>query len=65
MGDVEFYIALMFVAQPLTEVALKFGPAEFFSLMILALTMSVYLTHGSAVKAMIMIAFGFCLSQIG
>ncbi len=58
-------IILMFVAEPLTDVALKFGPAEFFSLMILALTISTYLAHGSAIKAMIMIALGFCLSQIG
>jgi putative tricarboxylic transport membrane protein len=58
-------IVLMFVAQPLSVVALKFGPPEFFSIMILALTISTFLAHGSMVKAIIMIALGISLSQIG
>jgi putative tricarboxylic transport membrane protein len=58
-------IILMFVAEPLTAVALKFGPPEFFSLMILALTISTYLAHGSMLKAIIMVTLGFSLSQIG
>jgi putative tricarboxylic transport membrane protein len=58
-------IVLMFVAEPLTAVALQFGPPEFFSLMILALTISTYLAHGSTIKALIMATLGFCLSQIG
>ena len=57
-------IILMFVAEPLTVIALKFGPPEFFSLMILALTISTYLAHGPTIKAMVMVTLGFSLSQI-
>jgi len=58
-------IILMFLAQPLSEVAIKFGPPEFFSLMILALTILTYLARGSLTKAVIMAALGVSLSQIG
>jgi TctA family transporter len=49
---------------PLTEVAYKFGPAEYFSLMILGLIGAVVLASGSLVKAIAMILFGLLLGQI-
>jgi putative tricarboxylic transport membrane protein len=58
-------ITLMFLAEPLSNVALSFGPPEFFSLMILALTISTYLAHGSMIKALIMVVLGMGLSQVG
>lgn len=58
-------IILMFLAKPLSGIALHFGPPEYFSLMILALTILTYLAHGSMIKAIIMAALGFSLSQIG
>jgi putative tricarboxylic transport membrane protein len=58
-------IALMFLAKPLAEVGLKFGPPEFFSLLILALSILSYLSHGSMIKAVIMAVVGISLSQIG
>jgi putative tricarboxylic transport membrane protein len=58
-------IILMFLAEPLSNVALSFGPPEFFSLMILALTISTYLAHGSMIKALIMVVLGMGLSQVG
>ena len=58
-------IILMFVAQPLSGVGIKFGPPEYFSLIILALTLLSYLAHGSMVKAIIMAILGVGLSQIG
>jgi putative tricarboxylic transport membrane protein len=58
-------IILMFLAEPLSIVAIEFGPPEYFSLMILAITIVTYLAHGSAVKAATMAALGVCLSQIG
>jgi len=58
-------LILMFLAEPLSTVALKFGPPEYFSLMILAITILTYLAHGSMIKAIIMAAFGISLSQIG
>jgi len=58
-------IILMFVALPMTKVALKFGPPEYFSLMLLALTIVTYLARGSMLKAIIMAILGICLAQIG
>ena len=58
-------IILMFLAEPLSGVAIKFGPPEYFSLMILALTILTYLAHGSMIKAIVMAFLGVSLSQIG
>jgi TctA family transporter len=52
-------------APPLAEVALKFGPAEYFSLMVLGLIAAVVLAHGSLVKAIAMILLGLLLGLIG
>ena len=41
------------VRPPLAEVALKFGPAEYFSLMVLGLVAAVVLAHGSVLKAIV------------
>jgi TctA family transporter len=52
-------------AGPLTELAFKFGPAEYFSLMILGLIGAVVLASGSLLKALAMIVLGLLLSQVG
>ena len=52
-------------ALPMTELALKFGPAEYFSLMILGLIGAVVLAHGSLLKAIAMIVLGLLLGIIG
>jgi TctA family transporter len=52
-------------AAPLTEVAFKFGPAEYFSLMILGLVGAVVLASGSLVKAVGMIVLGLLLGIVG
>ncbi len=52
-------------APPLAEVALKFGPAEYFSLMVLGLISAVVLASGSLVKAICMIVLGLLLGIIG
>jgi putative tricarboxylic transport membrane protein len=52
-------------APPLAEVALKFGPAEYFSLMVLGLVAATVLAHGSLVKAIAMVVFGLLLGLIG
>jgi len=52
-------------APPLAEVALSFGPAEYFSLMILGLVAAVVLAHGSLVKAIAMIILGLLLGLVG
>src|SRR5690349_22358041 len=50
---------------PLTSIALLFGPAEYFSLMVLGLIFAVVLAKGSVLKAMAMILFGLLLSTVG
>ncbi|MDB5872584.1 MAG: Tripartite tricarboxylate transporter TctA family protein, partial [Ramlibacter sp.] len=52
-------------AVPLTEVAFKFGPAEYFSLMILGLIGAVVLASGSLIKAIAMIVLGMLLGLVG
>jgi TctA family transporter len=52
-------------AAPLTEVAFKFGPAEYFSLMILGLIGAVVLASGSLLKAVAMIVLGLLLGLVG
>jgi putative tricarboxylic transport membrane protein len=52
-------------APPLTDIALKFGSPEYFSLMVLALITSVALAHGSILKALAMIVIGLLLGLVG
>src|SRR3712207_9042203 len=50
---------------PLTRLALIFGPAEYFSLMVMGLVFAVVLARGSIIKAIIMILLGVLLSTGG
>src|SRR4051794_22129911 len=52
-------------APPLAELALKFGPADYFSLMVLGLIAAVVLAHGSVIKAIGMIVLGLLIGLIG
>ncbi|HRM93916.1 MAG TPA: tripartite tricarboxylate transporter permease, partial [Alicycliphilus sp.] len=52
-------------APPLTEVAFKFGPAEYFSLMVLGLIGAVVLASGSLLKAIGMIVLGLLMGLVG
>ncbi len=52
-------------APPLTELAFKFGPAEYFSLMVLGLIGAVVLASGSLLKAIGMIVLGLLLGLVG
>jgi putative tricarboxylic transport membrane protein len=58
-------LVLAAFAAPLAEVAFKFGPAEYFSLMVLGLVGAVVLASGSLVKAVGMIVLGLLLGLIG
>jgi putative tricarboxylic transport membrane protein len=58
-----FLVALL--APPLTAVALKFGAAEYFSLMVLGLVCAVALAHGSIVKALAMVVLGLLRGLVG
>jgi TctA family transporter len=63
-GCVATLIVAMF-APPLAEVALKFGPSEYFSLMVLGLVAAVVLAHGSVLKAVAMVILGLLLGLVG
>jgi putative tricarboxylic transport membrane protein len=57
-------IVIAAFAPPLTELAFKFGPAEYFSLMVLGLVGAVVLASGSLVKAIAMILLGLLMGQV-
>jgi TctA family transporter len=58
-------LVLAAFAPPLTELAFKFGPAEYFSLMVLGLIGAVVLASGSLLKAVAMIILGLLLGLVG
>jgi putative tricarboxylic transport membrane protein len=58
-------IGLQFIAEPLSVVALKFGPPEYFALILLGFIFISYLSHGSMLKAGMMAFLGLILSSVG
>jgi putative tricarboxylic transport membrane protein len=58
-------VLLMLVAPALANVAVAFGPAEYFSLMVLGLVVLTFLTQGSMAKALLMACVGAMLGLIG
>jgi len=58
-------IMLSAAAPAFAHAALKFGPPEYFSLMILGMASLVGLAGSNPVKGLIMTAFGFLLSTVG
>lgn len=58
-------ILIVLFAPPLAEMALKFGPADYFSLMVLGLVVAVVLARGSLLHALGMVVLGLLLGLIG
>ena len=58
-------ILISIFAPLLAEVALQFGPAEYFSLMVLGLIASLVLAHGALLHAVAMILLGLLLGLVG
>lgn len=58
-------LLLAYFAPPLARAALNFGPAEYFSLIVLGLLVSIALAHGSILKALAMIVLGLLLGMVG
>ena len=58
-------IGLQFIAEPLSAIALKFGPPEYFAIILLGFTFVTYLSQGTMVKAGIMAFLGLVLSSVG
>ena len=58
-------VGLMLVAPPVAKFALRFGPPEYFALMVLGLTMVVFLTGRSVIRGIVATLFGLWLASIG
>src|SRR5205814_7353135 len=58
-------LLIAFAAPPLAAVALQFGPAEYFSLMVCGLIAAVVLARGSVIKAIAMVVLGLLLGLAG
>lgn len=58
-------IGLQLIAVPLSTLALKFGPPEYFAIILLGFTFIIYLAQRSMIKAVLMAATGITLSLIG
>jgi TctA family transporter len=63
-GTVSTFLVALF-APPLTRLALEFGAAEYFSLLVVGLVSSIALASGSIVKALAMVALGLLLGLVG
>jgi putative tricarboxylic transport membrane protein len=55
----------MFLAPPLAEFALRFGPPEYLALLLFGLLVLAYMSAGSMVKSLAMAAFGLLLGMVG
>jgi putative tricarboxylic transport membrane protein len=53
------------IGAPLTKLALLFGPAEYFGLMVFGLGLAIVLARGSVLKSVIMVVFGLLLATVG
>ena len=58
-------VGLMLLAPPLVDFALRFGPPEYFSLMVLGLTILTFLTSKSMIRCLMMAAFGVFIGVVG
>jgi len=58
-------VALMFLAPPLAEFALRFGPPEYFALLLFGLLVLAYMSGGSMLRALAMAALGLLLGMVG
>jgi putative tricarboxylic transport membrane protein len=58
-------VGLMLLAPPLASFALRFGPPEYFALLLLGLLVLAYMSSGSMLKSLAMAALGLLLGMIG
>src|SRR6185437_14459348 len=58
-------LLICFAAPPLAAIALEFGPAEYFSLMVCGLIAAIVLARGSVMKAIGMVILGLLLGLAG
>ncbi|WP_226530415.1 tripartite tricarboxylate transporter permease [Metabacillus niabensis] len=65
IGGIMAVIGFVFLAEPLASFALKFGPAEYFLLMLLTLSAIVSLSIGKMIKGFLAMSLGLLLSTVG
>ncbi|HIW99483.1 MAG TPA: tripartite tricarboxylate transporter permease [Candidatus Nesterenkonia stercoripullorum] len=65
IGTLAGLLVLIFAAIPLANVALRFGPAEIFALVIFGLTMMIGVSGNNVLKGLAAGAFGLALSAVG
>ena len=65
IGGIFGVIALIFLAPPLADIALRFGPAEYFWVGVFGLTIISSLSAGSFLKGVVGATFGVLVSTIG
>ncbi len=58
-------IMLMLFSEPIASVAFKFGPAEYFAMMVLGLVAASVVSTGSAIKGVTMVVGGVMLGLVG
>jgi putative tricarboxylic transport membrane protein len=58
-------VLLVLLAPTLAKFALRFGPPEYFSLMVLGLSILVYLARGSIINALLIVCLGLLLGTVG
>ena len=58
-------IAFVFAALPIARFALRFGPPEYFTLMVFALAATASISKGSILKGLISLVFGLMITTVG
>jgi putative tricarboxylic transport membrane protein len=58
-------VGIMLVAPPMAKFALAFGPAEYFSMMLMGIVIIIYMSSGSILKDLMIAVFGLLLGTIG
>ncbi len=65
IGGIISVIFMVFVATPVANFALRFGPAEYFMLMVTALVMTSSMSKGNMLKGVIATAIGLMIATVG
>jgi len=65
VGAMSGLILLVLFSPMIADLGLKFGPAEFFSMMVLGLVAASSMSSGSAAKGLAMVVFGLLLGMVG
>jgi putative tricarboxylic transport membrane protein len=65
IGGILAAIVMVFVAQPVAKFALKFGPAEYFMLMVFALSATASMAKGNLTRGFISMVLGLMIATVG